>query len=222
MTAVQPDVAAAEAAAALDAATSGERPLDREGIVAVAGHLVDAEGPEALTLTLVAQSLGVTQPALYRHIGGLPELWRELGILTRHDLASALASATVGRAGRDAVHAIGHAWRRFGTSHPGRYRSTDRHAVPGDPHLRAAANHTLDVLSRALQAFELDEVARRDAADTLRSALHGFVSFEISDGHPDPHRVDAAFDQMLTHLCAAFEAAASPSSRTAASRSTTS
>ncbi len=214
MTAVQPDVAAAEAAAALDAATTEERPLDRDSIVAVAGHLVDAEGPESLTLTSIADALGVTQPALYRHIGSLPELWRELGIVTRHDLAQALAEASVGRAGRDAVRSVGHAWRRFGTSHPGRYRSSDRHAVAGDPDLEAAANHTLDVVSRALRGFDFDDVARRDAADAVRSALHGFVSFEISDGHPDPHRVDAAFEQMLDFLCTAFEAAsATPANR---------
>lgn len=204
MTGVHPDVAVAEAEAALAEALSEDRPLDRDGIIEVAGHLVDSAGPEALTLTLIAQTLGVTQPALYRHVGSLAELWRELGLVTRRQLADRLAEATVGHAGLDAVVAVGHAWRRFGTSHPGRYRSTDRFAVAGDPELEAAANHTLDVLARALQSFDLDDVARRDAADTLRSALHGFVSFEIGDGHPDPARVDASFNQMLRHLCAAI------------------
>ena len=182
-------------------------PLTTESIVTTAGDFVDEFGPEAMTLTKIADELGVTQPALYRHVDGLADVWRELGLATRATLADNLAEAGVGRTGPDAVSAVASAWRDFGLANPGRYRAADRHAVAGDPALEAAAHRTIAVLERALQGFDLDDDQLRFAADTLRSSLHGFVSYELGNGHPDQDRVDASFDRLVDHLCAAFRSA---------------
>lgn len=180
--------------------------LDTITVVTAAGDLVDEVGPEQLSLTKVADRLGVTQPALYRHVASLAELWRLLGIDTRARLANELAEASIGLAGGDAIDAIARAWRRFANNHPGRYASTARHAVEGEPDLMAAAHRTISVLERALNAYEFDEETCRDAAEMMRSTLHGFTSYEIGHGHPDPTRVDRSFERMIHHLSVAFEA----------------
>lgn len=180
--------------------------LDTIAVVTTAGDLVDELGPEQLSLTKVAERLGVTQPALYRHVANLAELWRLLGIDTRARLANVLAEASIGLARGDAIEAIANAWRRFASEHPGRYASTGRHAVEGEPDLVAAAHRTISVLERALTAYDLDDQARRDAADMMRSTLHGFASYEIGHGHPDPDRVDTSFERLIHHLTVAFEA----------------
>ncbi|MGI9611583.1 MAG: TetR/AcrR family transcriptional regulator [Acidimicrobiales bacterium] len=186
--------------------TSGStaEPLTTESIVSTAGDFVDEFGPEAMTLTKIANELGVTQPALYRHVDGLADVWRELGLATRATLADNLAEASVGRTGADAVRAVASTWRDFGIANPGRYRAADRHADGGDPALEAAAHRTIEVLERALQGFDLDADELRFAATTLRSSLHGFVSYELGNGHADHDRVDASFDRLVDHLCTAF------------------
>ncbi len=189
-------------------AGSPTAPLDERRIVAVAGELVDEFGPDELTLTSVADRLGVTQPALYRHVDGLSDLWRALGVSTREMLAERLAEAGVGRTGEAAVRSIAEAWRQFGRDHPGRYRSTDRHAVSGDDSLERAAGRTIDLIERSLAGFGLSETATTGAAHTLRSAVHGFVAIEIVDGNPDPTIADQSFDHLVGHLCTAFAAAA--------------
>lgn len=180
------------------------RRLDTATVVRVAGTLVDQLGPEELSLSLIARELGVTQPAVYRHVEDLAAMWRALGLSTRSLLADELAEAAVGKTGHEAVEAVAQAWRRFAHEHPGRYRSADRYAVAGDESLERAARRTIGVLEQALQGFDLPEEERRHAADTLRSALHGFVAYELGDGHPDPDRVDASYDRMIGHLCQAF------------------
>ncbi len=182
--------------------------LDRSAVVTAAGDLIDEAGPEALTLTRVAERLGVTQPALYRHVANLADLWRLLGIDTRTRLADTLAEASIGRARGDAVAALATAWRRFAIDHPGRYASAGRHAIEGEPELVEAANRTIAVLERALGGYGLDDDDRRHAADTLRSAFHGFASYEIGHGHPDPDRLDASFERLVHHLTVAFTAEA--------------
>lgn len=180
--------------------------LDTIAVVTAAGDLVDEVGPEELSLTKVAEQLGVTQPALYRHVANLAELWRLLGIDTRARLANELAEASIGLAGGDAIDAIAHAWRRFAVDHPGRYASTGRHAVEGEPELVAAVHRTISVLERALTAYGFDDEARRDAAEMMRSTLHGFASYEIGHGHPDPERLDGSFQRLIHHLTVAFDA----------------
>ncbi len=180
------------------------QPLDQELIVSTAGDFVDEHGPEELTLTKIAEQLGVTQPALYRHLGGLSDLWRALGISTRGMLADALAEASVGQSGADALRAVAEEWRAFSQRHPGRYRSTDRYAVAGDEGLEKATLRTIHVLARSLRGFGLDDDATIAAAGTLRAALHGFAAFEVGGGHPDPKVVDANFNDLIDHLCLAF------------------
>lgn len=181
-------------------------PLDLALIVDTAGRLLDSEGPEAMTLTRVADLLGVTQPALYRHVEGLAGLWRALGMSTRELLAERLAMASVGRTGPDAVAAVAQAWRSFGHEHPGRYRSADRHAVSGDPQLEAAVHRTVDVLELSLRGFGMNPHDLAHAAQAMRSALHGFVSYELGHGNPSSLDADESLRQLVDHLCTSFQA----------------
>ncbi len=181
-------------------------PLDRAAVVAIAKDLVDRDGLEALTLKAVATLAGVTQPALYRHVDSLDHLWRLLGLSARTDLAARMAEASIGLSGADAVRAVCHAWRRFGLDHPGLYRSTERSPVAGDPELEGAVQRVLDVLAMSLRSYRLSEDELAHQASLLRSALHGFVSFEIGDGHPATPPVDETFDRLIDLLCLGFEA----------------
>ena len=54
-----------------DGSSSERVPLDSARVIATAARIADSEGLDRLTLTRVADELGVRQPALYRHIGGL-------------------------------------------------------------------------------------------------------------------------------------------------------
>lgn len=176
-------------------------PLDQQKVIAAAAALADQEGLDAVTLTRVAKVLGVRQPALYRHVDGYDDLIRSLGLLGREVLAERLAEAAIGRAGDDAVTAMGHAWRKMVEDHPGIYAATDRYPCAGDQELEDAVDRVIDVVGSALTAYDLDPEARVHAARTLRSVFHGFAHLESGDGHPHPNDTDATFAYMIEILC---------------------
>ncbi|MCY4630662.1 MAG: WHG domain-containing protein [bacterium] len=178
------------------------RPLDRERVISAAAQVSDSEGLHKLTLTRVADMLGVRQPALYRHVGGYDDLLRSLSLLGREILAQRLADAAVGLSGEDAVAAVGHAWRKMVRDHPGIYAATDRYPCAGDPELEAAVERVLAVLGQALRGYDLSDVHRVHAARTLRSAFHGFSHLESGDGHPLPHDPEDTFGHLVELLCA--------------------
>jgi len=178
------------------------RTLDTEQVVDTAATLADAEGLDAVTLTRVAERLGVRQPALYRHVDSYDALIRALGLRGREILATRLGEAAVGLAGDDAVRAMGRAWRSMVRDHPGLYAATDRYPCAGDAELEAAVERVVQVLGQALAAYGLADDDRVHAARSMRSALHGFAHLESGDGHPHPVDLDDSFDRLVDLLCA--------------------
>ena len=187
---------------AADDRRSARRPLDAERVVSAAAEIADAEGLAAMTLTRVAEVLGVRQPALYRHVRGYDDLVRSLSLRGREILAQRLADAAVGLSGDDAVAAVGHAWRAMVRDHPGIYAATDRYPCAGDAELEEAVERVLAVLSQVLRGYDLSEADQVHAARALRSAFHGFSHLESGDGHPLPHDPEVTFDHLVQLLCA--------------------
>lgn len=168
-------------------------PLDEATIIDMAAQLLDSHGADKLTLTLIANHLGVTQPALYKHVEGIDAVWRGLGLRERAELESRLAAATIGLAGDDAVWAIANAWRDFSAESTSLYAIGDRYPVAGDDELESAVGRVLDVIVAALRGYDLDERSVLHAAVGLRSALHGFCTFDLHAGNPTPLESDELF-----------------------------
>lgn len=180
--------------------------LDTQQVVDVAAEIADSEGLDAITLTRVANELGVRQPALYRHVDSYDGLIRLLGLRGRELLADRLSEAAVGVSGPDAVRSLGLAWRKVVQDAPGSYAATDRYPCAGDSELEEAVERIVGLMARSLISFELTDDETVHAARSLRSAFHGFAHLEAGDGHPHPLDLDDSFDQMIELLCAGLRA----------------
>lgn len=176
--------------------------LDKDAITEAAIALIEADSPSGLTLAAIARSLGVTQPALYYHVDGLGSVQRLVGLAVRRRLYDALSEATIGRSGADAVQSVAHAWRTFSQEHPGLYLSTDWYPITGDDELERSVQRVLSVLAASLRSFALEPEAASGAALALRSALHGFCSFELGAGNPSVMSPDQSFTAVVNLVLA--------------------
>jgi AcrR family transcriptional regulator len=122
-----------EAAAAQPARTP--RSARAAEVVAAAWALLDAEGPEALTMRRLGDALQIKAPSLYKH---LPDKAAVEAALVEEGLARVgdALHAAVAKPGRRApVAALLATYRRFALEHPHHYRLTtagplDRSALP--------------------------------------------------------------------------------------------
>ena len=176
--------------------------LDTQKVIDEAATIADAEGLDAVTLTRVADRLGVRQPALYRHVEGYDDLIRSLGLRGRELLAARLSTAAQGVAGPDVVRALGDAWRSVVRDAPGLYAATDRYPCAGDAELEDAVEEIVTIIARSLGGFDLDETQRIHVARALRSSFHGFAHLESGDGHPHPHDLEDTFSGLVDLLVA--------------------
>jgi len=121
--------------------------LNRTRVVEEAEQIAGEVGLPSLTLTVLAERLGVRQPSLYKHIDGLPGLHRCISVRSRTQLADVLACATVGRHRGDAVTAMAHSYRGWALAYPGRYAAAQPAPAPGDLEDEAASNAVVEVLA---------------------------------------------------------------------------
>jgi AcrR family transcriptional regulator len=178
--------------------------VTHDRVVAEAAAVADAVGLERLTLATIAQRLGVTVPSLYKHIGGLDALKRDLAVLGVRELTAALSAAAVGRARSDALHAVADAYRDYATAHPGRSAAAVSAPAPDDAEHLAAAEAAFTVLMAVLDGYGITGEDAVDAIRSLRAVMHGFVTLEAAGGFGLPASVDASYTRLIGALDTAF------------------
>ncbi|MCS5715735.1 WHG domain-containing protein [Herbiconiux sp. CPCC 205716] len=172
--------------------------LDAAVVTEAAAALADEIGLGGVSMSLVAERLGVKTPSLYKHVDGLASLTHRIAVLGASEAADVLRDAMQGVSGREALAAAAQAFRGFVTAHPGRYAATTgaRPADADDP-LAPALERTLTSLEAVLRGYDLDDADRIDALRMLRSALHGFATLEAADGFQLDTDVDASFRWLI-------------------------
>jgi AcrR family transcriptional regulator len=101
--------------------------LDKNAVVQAAVDLLNTEGLAALTLSHLAEKLGIRTPSLYNHVNGLAGLQQDLAILNARMLADCLGEAAIGHSGADLFMECAQAFRGYVKEHPGLYMSTCAH-----------------------------------------------------------------------------------------------
>jgi AcrR family transcriptional regulator len=179
--------------------------LDTARVVDEAVRIADADGLSAVTLARVAAALDVRAPSLYNHVAGLAGLLRLVSLRGSAELRDVLRDAAVGRAGADALHAIGHAYRDFARRHPGLYAATTPAPPAGDAEASEAAARVAEVVVTVLAGFGLEGDLALHHVRVIRAALHGFVTIEAEAGFGLPLDLDESFELLLATVIAGIE-----------------
>ncbi|MCK6080046.1 WHG domain-containing protein [Microbacterium sp. EYE_5] len=175
--------------------------LDARTVTEAGADLADEIGLERLSMSLVAERLGVKPPSLYKHVDSLATLIHRIAVLGADDMADELRDALQGVSGREAVAAAAHAFRRYVREHPGRYGATTG-ARPRGPEdaLAAALQRTLTSLEAVLHDYRLDPAESIHALRMLRSILHGFATLEAAGGFQIRTDVDESVDWVVDFI----------------------
>jgi AcrR family transcriptional regulator len=178
--------------------------LDQLTIVEAAAKLVDEEGIAQLTLSHLAERLGVRIPSLYNHIAGLPGLKHHLALYCLQDLLNRVLLATVGKSRAEAISSLFNAYRAYALEAPGRYTLTLQAPAPLDQEVQAVAQQIVDVIRAVLIPYGLSEEDAIHAIRGLRSIVHGFISLEMAGGFGMPVDANASFQWLITMFIASL------------------
>ncbi|AHV97347.1 TetR/AcrR family transcriptional regulator [Paenibacillus sabinae] len=179
--------------------------LGRGKIVTAAAQIADEHGMEGVTLAALAAKLGVRPPSLYNHINGQAGLRTLLAVHGVKLLYEALASASLGLSGNEAVLAMGKGYAEFAKQHPGLYEVTLQ--APDEEHaeLIEEGERLLNLIMAVLKPYQLGPDGELHAVRGLRSILHGFASLEQKGGFGIPLDVSESLSATLSAFLAGID-----------------
>lgn len=155
--------------------------LSTQRLIDAGAELADEVGFDQATLSALARRFDVKVASLYSHLKNSHDLRTGIALLALEQLADRAAEAMAGRAGKDALAALGNTFRDYAREHPGRYTAAQYRL---DPQAAAAsAGVRLSQLTRAvLRGYDLAEPEQTHAVRLLGSAFHGYVALELAGG----------------------------------------
>ncbi|MEU6023736.1 TetR-like C-terminal domain-containing protein [Micromonospora sp. NPDC047134] len=153
--------------------------LTPQRLAAEGAELADEVGFDRVTASALAQRFGVKVASLYSHIRSTQDLKVRIALFALDELADRAAEAVAGRAGKDALVALGDVYRDYAREHPGRYAASRLRLDPQTAAASAGPRHAQ--LARAvLRCYELGEPEQTHAVRLLGSVFHGFASLELA------------------------------------------
>ena len=174
--------------------------LNHSQVVEAAATLADEVGLDQLTFAALAKRLGISAPALYKHVDGLDQLRRDLTLLGLTELSARIRGAAVGKSRRDALVAVAQGYREFALDRPGLVNTVLRAPAAGDHEHEAAAAATMNVLRQVLAGYELSEDDMIHAVRSLRVVMHGFTSLEAAGGFGLSQSLDETYLRLVDAL----------------------
>lgn len=180
--------------------------LSTAKVVEAAARLADTDGLDHLSLTRLAADLGVRPPTLFKHVDGLPDLYRRLQLRGLREMSAVVARAAVGLAGDDAVLAIADALRNYARQHPGVYAASLPATRAEFPELDAAAEEFVGMFFAAMRQYGFEGDANVHAVRGLFSTLHGFIMLERAGTFGMAISVDDSYQWLVRRYLAALRA----------------
>jgi AcrR family transcriptional regulator len=159
----------------------------RRALLQEAARTIQAQGVERLTLRAVADRLGVSRTALYRHFADKSTLLAGVAGEGFRTLRAVLVAAweSAGQ-GLDGLDAMGIAYVQFAVTHPSHYRVMFGGFVDSgakDPAFEQEAASAFDALVDALRALQQGGLIRTDdlpqLAQFVWATVHGVAMLGI-------------------------------------------
>ncbi len=156
--------------------------LTKADVLSTAAAIVDEQGTEALTLSRLAERLGVRSQSLYAHVDGLSGLRRDLILYALNLQAVRVGRSVMAKSGRDALMAVMNELVLVNREHPGLSRLTSwSQPDPTDEAMFDALLEVSEPFTILLASYGLvgDDLAhwRR----IIWTSLQGFLSLEAAD-----------------------------------------
>jgi AcrR family transcriptional regulator len=152
--------------------------LDFERIISAAAELIEEKGFDKVTLSNIAERLGVKPPSLYNHLNGLSDVSDGLSRLGIYKMDEVIRNAAVGKNKDEALMAMALAFRQFALQNPELYKAILKYPRYTDGEIHETGQGIARVIYQVLREYHLSEEQLIHYSRAFRSALHGFVSLE--------------------------------------------
>lgn len=173
----------------------------RAALVAAALRQIEESGAEAVSMKALAQSLGVSQPAPYRHFPDREALLVAVAVESFRAFSAALRAAAEAASASATLRAMASAYVVFGREHVHLYRlmfaSRLLPSSAPESELAVVAQESFELLLEAVRVGGAAGAEARRAALGIWASLHGIVMLD-AEGLLSLHMmVDVPIDRLV-------------------------
>ncbi|MBK9926743.1 MAG: WHG domain-containing protein [Anaerolineales bacterium] len=182
--------------------------LDKNAVVEAAVEILNTEGIGALSLSRLADELGIKTPSLYNHVNGLAGLQQELNAMNAKLLANCLSDAAMGKSGEELFIDAAQAFRAYVKEYPGLYMSTLRSSGDQqiqDESIQHEEERAMKVGLAIMASLGLQGEDAIHGLRAFRSMVHGFATLEVAGGFGLPQDCDESFRRLASALVAGLQ-----------------
>lgn len=174
-----------------------------EAVIAAARDVLEADGPQALTMQAVADRVGVRAPSLYKRFADRPALIAAVAIDAFDELGREIAAAIEGGDAAADLRRIADAYRAFAHRVPRAYGLMFSDLGPSAAATDEARRRSSAPVISLVRGW-LGESSALDAARMLTAFVHGFVSMELAGAFRLGGDLDRAWRYGVDTLIAAL------------------
>ncbi|MEO0407744.1 MAG: TetR/AcrR family transcriptional regulator [Cyanobacteria bacterium P01_A01_bin.135] len=181
--------------------------LTPDDVIAAAIACIDAEGPAALGVSRVARQLGISPPAIYRHLPDHAGLQRAVALrLWQQYLDYCHQRLDSIEDDRDRLLMGWRVTRQFAQQYPARYQvMTAFRLQPEDNEANAVIQEARQFIADALHLYGLSDDRLSDAMRMITATLNGFIAYEQRGNFTLSRSTGASFEVILEALMVAVE-----------------
>lgn len=171
--------------------------ITRDDVILTASEIADEMGLNQISLKIIAERLHIKTPSLYNHISSLDELLHEIAHKGMKSMNTEMGQAAIGKAGDDAIKALGSAYLKYTVHHPGIYETIQWafwHSTDETNEIFEAYQSLLTtlILSGNFPAAHLSEILT-----LLTGFLHGYITMNLRFALKDYARTESSLCEAL-------------------------
>lgn len=181
--------------------------LNRDIVIEKAAELIETVGFDDMTLSCLAEELGIKSASLYNHIDSLKDLRSGLAAKSMQLLGEECRNAVVGKSGDEAILAMAYAYRQFAKKKPQLYKAFMQNSLLSQEERTKSGALLTQTLDKLLEPYGYNEKEALHIARGVRAFLHGFVYMgEEGFFKSTKASVDTSFEYLMKELIAHIQA----------------
>ncbi len=179
--------------------------LSKEEITEKAAALANEKGLSYLSVTTLADFLGIKKPSLYNHMNTIDDIRRNIMIYGWRTVSEELTSGICSEEPKENLMEYGRRFYKFAMDNPGVFEAMLWYNNYSDETLLSAAECLYTFFFNQTDNLGIDHEVANHLLRTYRAFLEGFIMLQIHNSLGNPISIDESFRVSMNVMISGIE-----------------
>lgn len=179
--------------------------LSKEEIIEKAAMLANEKGLSYLTVTSLAEHLGIKKPSLYNHMKTIDDIHKGIMIYGWKRVSEGIVQEITSDDAKENLRLYGKKFYKFAMENPGVFEAMLWYNKYSGDALMDATEGLYKFFFAQTDSLGIDRTTANHLMRTYRSFLEGFIMLQIHNSFGNPISIKKSFDVSMNVLISGME-----------------